>query len=449
MLNVNEIVKITKGVLRNGENENIEKYAIDSRECDKETFFIPLTGEKVNAHTFIEEIKAIKGFFIDENYENKEEIIKNMIKKNKNIIIIEVEDVYKSLVKIATLNSKKNTNTIKIAVTGSVGKTSTREMIASVLETKYKVIKTIRNYNSEIGVSLMMLMTENKEVGIYEMGMDGLNQIKESTCIVRPDYAVITNIGTAHVGILGSRDNILKAKMEIIEGLKKGGSLIINKDNDKLKKIKVAENIDLIKYSLKDVKIISSSYGGVTFEYEGNQYVIDEPGDHNIYNALAAIKIAEKLGVDCEDIKLGIKKYRNFDRRFKKIEIKNNVTIIDDSYNASLDSFKSGLDIVSKIKERKILVLGDILELGEFSKKIHQELAEYIDKTDAEKVFLYGTEIENTYKNVKKTNCYYYNNQLELEKKLVSEIKENDIIYFKASNGMKLTNIIEYVKKEY
>ena len=213
MLEVKEILGITKGKLLNGSNQKISRYCIDSRECDEETFFIPLIGEKVDGHEYIDNIKKIKGFFINTNYIKKEEVVNIMKKKDNSIIIIEVEDTYKALLKISELNIRKNSDIVKIAITGSVGKTSTREMLAAVLSQKYNIIKTIKNYNSEIGVAMMGLMTENQQIGIYEMGMDGFGQIDVSSKIIKPDYAVITNIGTAHIGIFGSRHNTLKAKL--------------------------------------------------------------------------------------------------------------------------------------------------------------------------------------------------------------------------------------------
>lgn len=456
MLDIEEIIKATKGKLLNKTNDKIKSYSITSNEIKENCFFIPLKGEKTDGHNYI--LSAVEngaiGFFIADNNKDKEQILTKAVKINKNINIVEVKDTYEALEKIAMYNSSKYPDTIKIGITGSVGKTSTREMLASILKEKYTILKTIKNYNSEIGIPLMLLMNQGQEIAIYEMGMDGIGQLNHITNMVKPNIAVITNIGTSHIGILGSRENIFKAKMEVTNGITKGGMLFVNGDDAYLKKVEMNDKYTTIKYKVEknpNLKIIDILADSSKFIYKDVEYIINEPGKHNIYNAIVAIEIGKKLSLSEDQIKKGIYNYRNFNQRLEQTVIGDNILIIDDSYNASLDSMKSGLEAINNIKgRRKIIVLGDMLELGYFSAQLHKELAKAVQNTQYDKIFLYGKEIKITADAIKqKENVAYTNNISELEKMLKSEIKAGDLIYFKASNGMKLYNVIQNIKNEY
>lgn len=456
MLNVNEMIKASKGKLINGKNTTIDKYIISSNDISEgmKNFFIPLKGEKSDGHKYI--VSAVRdgifGYFISSTYHNKEDIIKKTIMINKDIVIIEVEDTLNGLIDIAEYNRNKYLNTVTIGITGSVGKTSTREMIYSVLSQKYKVLKTIKNYNSEIGIPLMLLMNNGYEIAVYEMGMDGFGQLSKMTKLVKPDIAVITNIGTSHIGILGSRENIFKAKMEITEGLNPNGTLYLNKDNDFLKDVK-SNTYKIVGYGIEknaDVEIVLSNENGTQFIYKNEKYIINETGLHHVYNAIVAIEIGKQLNMKYDDIYKGVANYRNFAQRMQQVLIKDNIMIIDDSYNASLDSMKSGLSAINSIeRKRKIIVLGDMLELGEFSKDIHESLGNVLKEYKFEKIFLYGEDIKETYKIIKDKNVYYTNNINDLEKEILKNMRPDDLLYFKASNGMKLFNVINNIKNEY
>ncbi len=449
MLDLNQIIESTKGIRINGINKKIATYAISSNDITEKCLFIPLKGEKTDGHKYI--ISAVKngciGFLVNKSYDLKEEVIKEALEINSELIIVEVLDTLKALKDMGRYVRNNNSDIPVIAVTGSVGKTSTREMIYSVLKQKYKVLKTIKNYNSNIGIPLMLLMYSNEDIMLLESGMDGKGQLEEISNIIKPNMSVITNIGTAHIGILGSQENIFEAKMEILKGMKKDSSLIVNGDDVFLKNVTYP---NLKKVSLENVKNIIIKEDKTIFEYLGEKFTINAPGRYQIYNALIAIEIGIKFNIPMELIIKGVEDYSNFEKRMQKIELANELIIIDDSYNASLSSMAYGLEVVDKFEAKnKIIVLGDMLELGEYSKKIHTKLSEEIEKYKFNKIYLYGNEMKFTYENIKnKENVFYINDKTKLIEKLLQEKTSKTLIYFKASNGMKLYEVIDKIKNK-
>lgn len=456
MLSVNELVLATNGYILNGDKEKlIKKYSINSKEVDKDTWFIPIVGESIDAHEYIVDCAecGIVGTYISKNTKNKEQIIQKIKEINKDICIIEVEDTKKALKDSGVYNRNKHSDIDIIGVTGSVGKTSTREMIASVLSEKYIVLKTIKNYNSEIGLPLMLLMIEDQDVCVFEMGMDGFGQLDELSKMAKPKIGVITNIGTSHIGNLGSRENIFKAKMEITNYLKADGTMIVNGEDEYLSKLN-GENI--CKYSLSEVSDIKleeeSTYFKYTYNDEKYDVVINEAGKHQIMNALASINVGISINMRLQDIISGISKFKNYGKRMEKIKLNNNITLIDDSYNASFDSMKSGLDVFEKMNfKRKIIVLGDMLELGDYSKKLHENVGEYVNNLNFDFAIFCGKDAKFMYEASNVKNKIYFKEKDEVVEYLKSLILEDDAIYFKASNGMKFIDIInsirEYINK--
>lgn len=460
MLTVNELVSATNGNLLNGSGDKkIKRYSIDSREVDNETWFIPIIGEKTDAHEYIVECvkTGVVGTYINSNHKNKKEIIAQAISNNKEICIIEVDDTKEALNESAIYNRNKHSNIPVIAVTGSVGKTSTREMIATILSEKFNILKTIKNYNSDIGFPLMLLMIEAQDICVFEMGMDSLGQLERLSNMAKPSIAVITNIGTAHIGLLGNKENIFKAKMEITSGLVEGGILIINGDDEYLSNVENSNKYNVIKYRVSDtgnIKNIMINEDSSTFELNDNgklyEIKINEPGKHQIYNVLAGINVAKSLKMDMDSIIRGISKFRNFSKRMEKIIIGDNITLIDDSYNASYDSMKSGLDVFETMQyNRKIVVLGDMFELGEYSKELHENVGKYLNNKKFDIVITCGDDAKYIYNEIDKTSkeVLYFNTKELATKFIISNMKSNDAIYFKAANGMKFIDIINKIKE--
>lgn len=449
MLTVKEIVKASNGILVNGDEKVfVISYKLDSRETNKNDFFIPIVGEQNDAHKYILDLVkvGIIGFFVEKNNENKQKIISESKEINKDICIIEIENSEKALYDIAKYNREMHLDIPLVAVTGSVGKTSTKEMISSILSTEYNILKTEKNYNGYIGLSLMLLKLENQDIAVLEHGIDRIGEMEELVTASKPNIAVVTNIGTSHIGKFGSREKIFIEKTNISMNMNTNNFLILNFKDEYLKNY-VNDKVNIVGYSSFNIQKESKANKTV---FKANIYgneeniEINELGDHNIDNALCAIKVAEIFKVKKENIIKGINEYRNFSRRFEKIMLKDNITLIDDSYNASIDSVMSGLKTLQSIEsKRKIAVLGDMLELGENSKYLHEQIYENIVNIDI--VILIGNEIKYTYNKITDEGIekYIYSNIDEGIQKIKEIISNGDLIYIKASNGMNFNKIVK------
>ena len=357
---------------------------------------------------------------------------------------------------------KEKYNLKVVGVTGSVGKTSTKDIIANVLSKKYKVLKTEGNNNNHIGLPLTILRIQDEEIAVIEMGMNHLGEISYLTKIAKPDIAVITNIGTSHIGNLGSRENILKAKLEILEGMDKK-KIVINNDNDLLNKwyLENKNNIEIHTFGIKNesefkaknIKLKENSSEFIC-ENKNEKINIEVPvgGEHFILNALCGLTVGKLLNLNNQEIKNGIKDFKLTAKRMEINHLKNNITIINDSYNASYESMKASISNLKNMNgERKIAVLGDMFELGDFSEKLHKEVGTEIYKNKIDKLYLIGNYSkfigeEAEKEGYKKENIFYFENKDELFNNLKNNLKSGDVILIKASNGMKLFEIAEKLK---
>ena len=371
---------------------------------------------------------------------------KELLQKYPNVTVIQVENSIKALQQLAKYKREKY-NIPVIAITGSVGKTSTKDIIAKVVSQKYKTLKTEGNLNNHIGVPLTIMRLEDHEAMVVEMGMNHFGEISVLTNIAKPTIAVITNIGTSHIGILGSRENILKAKLEILEGLMPNGKIIINNDNDLLNKWNEIEK-KAITYGIENksdimAQNIKQTNNESTFTLEGNKIKVPVGGTHFIYNALAAIAVGKELNIPIEKIAEGI---INLELTKKRMETKkiNGCTIICDYYNASYESTKYALEYLKNTNsKRKIAILGDMLELGEFSKELHEKVGKEVQ---ADILITVGKEAQNIAKTaINAKQIYTYNSNKEAAFKLKEIMQNEDAILLKASNGMKFGEILEMV----
>lgn len=450
-----DILQEIEGELLQGNiNEELSEISVDTRTIKpQETFVAIETGNK-----YIEEAlkKRAKICIVETT------IKKEILMKYENTTIIIVKNSIIALQKLASYKRKKY-NIPVIAITGSVGKTSTKDIIANVVNQEYKVLKTEGNFNNHIGLPLTILKLKDHTALVVEMGMNHLGEIRVLTQIAQPTIAVITNIGTSHIGILGSRENILKAKLEIVEGLKENGTLIINYDNDLLQKwYQPNVHKNTITYGIENkckyqayeenIKENGSSYH---IQLKEKEYNVQVPvsGTHFIYNSLAAISVGMALNIKPEKIIEGIK---NFQLTKKRMEIEkiNNVTIINDSYNASYESMKYAIEYLKNIEgKRKIAVLGDMLELGEYAKELHKKVGEEVVKNNIDILITVGENAKNiANKGIKLgmdiNKVYTFNTNEEAIKCLKTMLEPLDAVLLKASNGMKFINILEKLKNE-
>lgn len=458
MLNIEELVKATKGILRNGNSTIIpERYEIDSREIKQGDFFIPIQGEKVDAHEYIIDCvkKGAVGFFIMESYPFKEEMITESIKLNADICIIEVIDTLQALIESGKYNRQKHIDIPVVAITGSVGKTSTREMIASVLKQEKNILVTQKNYNSNIGTSIMCLQIDHQDVCVLEAGIDKFGEMEELSEILRPDVVVITLIGTSHIGTFLTKENIFTEKTKLVQCIKGMKQVITNGDDIYLSTLISNDVYTVEKVSIDMVGDIENKEESLQFEtriYGGKTTLtIHQIGNHNIYNALLAIKVGEAFQLTKEHIIEGISQYKNFKGRMQKIEIEG-ITLIDDTYNASNESMRSGLLTINRMHaKRKIAVLGDMFDLGDSSDEIHEKLGEVFETTDYDYLFTLGDQMKKTAKEaahfMKEKNILMFDERDELIVSLLQILQKGDLVYFKASNGMKFTTLLKEVEK--
>ena len=451
-MNVKDLLNITDGSLIVGNSEfNLDgrDFVKNSREVKEGDIYVALKGEKFDGNDFYLDAvnKGAKVCIITKNLTDEE----LKIVKNKGINIIKVEDTLGALQKIAKF--KRNLYNIPVvAITGSVGKTSTKDMIASVMKEKYNTLKTEGNYNNEIGVPLTILRLNNEEAMCIEMGMNHFGEIRKLTNIARPTIAVITNIGTAHIGNLGSRENILKAKMEILEGLI-GNTVIINNDNDLLNKwaIENKDKYNIITYGIKNnskfmAKSIKSYENKSEFYINNQKIIVPVGGEHFVLNSLCAIAVGNELNIPMDKIAEGIK---NLDLSKKRMEIiKNEIgtTIINDTYNANYDSMKAAIEYLKEIKnKRKIAVLGDMLELGSYSEKLHKDVGLLVDK-NIDILITVGKESKYIAEKSNAKEIYEFDSNNQAIEKLKSIITKDDVILLKASNSMKFNEITNSIK---
>ena len=440
-LTVKKILEITKGQLITGdENLEIESYSKDTRTIKKNDCYIGIIGETFDGNLFWEDAKE-KGACacLLDSFEGK-------IEEKDPFTIILVSDTIAAIQALAHY-VRIESHAKVVAITGSAGKTSTKDMIASVLEEKYKILKTPGNLNGQIGLPLNILAYKDEPVWVLEMGMNDFGQLKELSSIASPDVAVITNIGTAHIGILGSRENILKAKLEILEGMNDKGVLVLNGDNDLLKTVKT--DLKQVTFGLEsgndivatDIKMVGEK---IICKIENNEIEIPVMGEVFVYNALAAYAVGKLFSLTPEEIKNGIASFQMSNNRMNTIKT-TKFTIINDTYNANPDSVKSAIKTLGTFKNRKVAILGDMLELGENEIKYHQEIGEFCNKK-IDVLITIGVLSKNMFDKFTKEKYYFKTNE-EAETKLKDILKQDDVILVKASHSMKLDTIVNFLKE--
>ena len=450
-LTLKEIIDVTNGNLLYGnENEECISFERDTRAIKDGDIFIGFKGETVDGGIRYKEAleNGAKGCIINKcANENLEKI--------ENKFILEVEDTILATQQIAKLKRKKY-NIPVVAITGSVGKTSTKDIIASVVSEKYDVLKTQGNMNNHIGLPMTILGLRNHTAMVVEMGMNHFGEISTLTKIAKPTIAVITNVGTAHIGNLGSRENILKAKLEILEGLSKDGTVVINNDNDLLHKwyLENKDNYNIVTYGIENdsmEKAQDINYLESSSKYNlKNEGVIEVPvgGEAFVYNSLAAISVGKALGISMDKIKQGILKFELTKMRLDVQKSSKGYTIINDCYNANYDSMKSALQYLNRTTgNRKIAVLGDMLELGDFSKKLHEGVGNAVVENKVDILITVGKEAKNIAKIAIENNVetHEYTDNNSAISKLKEILKPNDAVLVKASNSMNFKEIVSAI----
>lgn len=428
----------------------------DSRQVETGFLFIPVKGAKVDGHDFIPEVfrKGAAAVLSEKELEHCDKpyiMVKSSLQALKDIA-----KFYRSQLNIPI-----------IGITGSVGKTSTKEMIASVLSEKYKVLKTAGNYNNEIGVPLtLMRIQEEHEAAVIEMGISDFGEMHRLAEMTQPDICVITNIGICHLENLKTRDGILKAKSEIFDFINPKGYIVLNGEDDKLSMITEVKGIYPIFYGFKENQRVEQDIfannvkncglKGVKVDIhtaKGTLHVhIPIPGQHNIYNAMAAVGVGLSLGMELEEIKAGIEKVETIGGRTNLIEI-GELLLIDDCYNANPVSMRASIDVLSHGLARTVAVLGDMGELGENEKQLHYKVGTYVAEKQIDTLFCAGPLSKEIANGACDTNdwceVFYFESKEEMLPELLKYLQEGDTVLVKASHFMDYPKVVEAIKESF
>ncbi|MGE8207092.1 UDP-N-acetylmuramoyl-tripeptide--D-alanyl-D-alanine ligase [Heyndrickxia sp. NPDC080065] len=449
-----EMMQVENDVTRFAETM-IDGVCIDTRKLQKGNLFIPFKGRNVDGHQLVED--AINSGAACALWQE------DVPNPPAQLPILIVKDTEKALQDLA--RSYRNELQVKVVgVTGSNGKTTTKDMVTSVLSEKYKVQKTEGNFNNHLGLPLTILsLHEDTDIAVLEMGMSARGEIEFLTQMAKPDIAIITNIGEAHLQDLGSRDAIAEAKLEITKGLSNDGLFIYIGDEPLLKEradnynhLRVqtfgkAETNDI--YPLSIEKNEDGSVFSVNIAPEIN-FFLPVLGEYNVQNSLAAILAAVELNLTMEEIKAGLKKLKLSAMRMELLSGIRGTKIINDAYNASPTSMKAAIHMLESLDQYagKIVVLGDMLELGDNEREFHYEIGKELDPEKIQYVFTYGELAKNITESAKTSfshnNVFAFSDKQELIQSLLSVIKGDEWILVKGSRGMKLEEIVKAIKKD-
>ncbi|MCD5322589.1 MULTISPECIES: UDP-N-acetylmuramoyl-tripeptide--D-alanyl-D-alanine ligase [Pontibacillus] len=429
------------------ETIEIRNVFTDTRKKTDKGLFVPIRGDRFDGHEFLKD--AIEGGAVAALWDQSVEV-PGFVPTDFPLFF--VDDTIIGLQQLAHIY-RKEINPKVIGVTGSNGKTTTKDFIAAVLAPSFETHKTSGNFNNHIGLPLTILsMPATTEVLVLEMGMNHFGEIENLSFIAEPDFAVITNIGESHIEFLGSREGIAQAKSEILAGLREGGTLLLDGDEPLLAPLHTREGVlscgfdQKNKYVLSDIQMSGASTSFAINENES--YTIHLLGKHNVKNASFAIKIGSLLGMDPSDIQKGLNEMTLTGMRFELIEGKNGAHIVNDAYNASPTSMRASIEVIKELNQysRKILILGDIFELGAQSEEMHRSVAKAIDSSvdvlitvgDASSVI--AEEVRSHHKDV---DTYSFSSKEEAAALVQPMLQEGTIVLLKASRLMAFESFVE------
>lgn len=451
ILNIEEIVKCISGkLLIKGTYCEFNKISIDTRTINGEDIFLAISGENFDGNKYIFDAikKGVKLCIIDKNYFSYEEF------RQYDVSVVLVDNTLDALKNLAIyVRSKLDIDLI--AVTGSVGKTTTKDLIYDLLSSNYKVYKNFGNFNNHLGMPISLVnIDDDAKIGVFEVGMNNLGEIDYLVNILRPHIGIITNIGVSHIEFLKTRENILKAKMEIVNYFNHDDILIVNYEDDLLKSINSSDFlISRVGFSKDycDMYAVNEnvSLDGIKFDvlYNGKEEVVSLPlkGKHNILNSLIAFKLCEIFNIPMDVLRNKFNSLTQASMRQEVINYKN-ITIINDCYNASLNSMKSAIDILSLYKNERVCILGDMGEAGEFAEEYHREVSNYANEK-ADKLIAVGkfrNEYCSNFKN--KEKCFRFENLDELKNNIEEILIGNETVLIKASRSAKFERVLDIIR---
>ena len=444
---LSQVVEATAGTSTHTENIKFLDVSTDTRTIESGFLFVALKGDTFDGHDFINTAieKGATGAIVEKG------------RAVEGIVCIEVENTLVAYQNLARYHRRRFDIPV-VAITGSSGKTTTKEMVAAVLGTEFNVLKTEKNFNNEIGLPKTLLrLTAEHQACVVEMGMRGLGQIEELALIAEPTMGIITNVGTSHIELLGSREAIAQAKGELIRCLPENSVAILNEDDPYVKAMDSLAKGKTITYGIERNATCIGSHlrykkDGIKFTCKCYDEVFDiflpMIGEHNVYDALAAIVAGRVLGIKSNTIRKGLSEFTGTPMRQEIVPFED-IVILNDAYNASFESMKVSLEFLSKhTGKRKIAVLGDMFELGEYTEELHRKVGEEVVKNKIDILICAGENSKYIIDEVKKHSnikTYFMNNNEEIVEKLNQELKKGDVVLVKASNGMKFFEICQKV----
>ncbi len=451
-MTVGNIAKACGGKLFGDEKNNFEASCVvlDSRKMTMGGVFIATKGERADGHDFIPQMGEMGALAV----------VCEREPVDCQVPYILVQDSFQALKDIAEFY-RSQLNIPVVGITGSVGKTSTKEMIASVLSEGFCVLKTEGNFNNEVGLPLTVLQIRPEhQAAVLEMGISDFGEMHRLSRIGKPDMCVITNIGQCHLENLGTREGILKAKAEIFDFMNPDGYVFVNGDDDMLVRVKAAGDHEVVRFGLEIGNQVFASnvmnkglFGSEAVIHVGLEVFpveIPLPGGHMVYNALAAAAVGKCMGLSKEQIKAGISKVQAVGGRSNVIGL-SSYTVIDDCYNANPVSMKAAIDLLSMALGRKVAILGDMFELGEREKEMHGEVGRYAAGKGIDILVCVGRLSRCMYEcalKEKKKKAYYFQTKEELLENLEKILRRGDNILVKASHGMKFEQVVEFLKAD-
>lgn len=431
-------------------DKEISAITTDSRKIEKDCLFVPIVGERVDAHKFIQDVMQKGALATLAERELPE----------ADFPYIQIGSSLQAVKDIAEFYLKQLEIPV-VGITGSVGKTSTKEVIASVLKEKYRTLKTQGNFNNELGLPLTVFrLREEDEIAVLEMGISDFGEMTRLTKIARPDTCVITNIGTCHLENLGDRDGVLKAKTEIFQSMKPDGHIVLNGDDDKLASVQEHQGIRPIFFGLDDNRdvyadhIESKGLKGVSCQIHLGEdtfsVLVPTPGIHMVYNALAAAAVGRIYGLSVEKIKRGIESLETIRGRFKMIETEK-FLVVDDCYNANPMSMKASLDVLHDGEGRRVAILGDMGELGENEIALHEEVGTHAAQCGIDACICVGELSVHMAEAARAADpdfkVYYEESRESLLEHLKDYVQNGDTILVKASHFMRFEEVVEALEK--
>ena len=457
-LTIKKISKFSGAEIVQGNPEKIIKnIVIDSREVKADSLFIAIIGENQDGHSYLEDAvdNGAAAVIVDRELELN----------NNDLSILKVKDTTRALQKIAHNYRKQFSDLKVVAVTGSAGKTTTKDMIYALLSQKYNCLKTSGNYNNHIGLPLTLLNLSGKEdFAVLEMGMSGFGEIKLLAEIAEADYGVVTNVGAAHLKQLGSLENIAIAKKELIDSLDENNTAILNYDNQYTRKMGENCRARVIYYgfdSTANLKTLNFDFDKensvldfeINYKNKSYNFYLDKPGKHNIYNAMAAVAVALENNIKKEEIQKGFLNLEFSSLRMDINQLSNGAKVINDSYNANPLAVKAAIDVLIEVAgKRKIAVLASMLELGEQSKKAHQEIGNYAAANGVDLLITVGDKAKMIAQSFQSRlgadSVISLENNKECIDYLTENLLKNDLVLIKGSRANKLEEIVDALKNK-